>query len=123
MPEVVTGKKIRTIMWPSGEVQLMFKCPGCGYVHTVNQSWQFNGDLDEPTFQPSVLVTTGHYCSHAKSTDCYCNFSERFPDEEPPPYKCSRCHSFVTNGHIQFLNDSTHELAGQTVDLPDWEEQ
>jgi hypothetical protein len=29
------------------------------------------------------------------------------------------CHSFVTNGKIQFLADCTHKLAGQTVELPD----
>lgn len=32
------------------------------------------------------------------------------------------CHSFVTDGKIQFLNDCFHSLKGQTVDLPDWEE-
>lgn len=32
------------------------------------------------------------------------------------------CHSFVTAGRIQFLGDSTHALAGQTVDVPDWSE-
>jgi hypothetical protein len=30
------------------------------------------------------------------------------------------CHSFVTDGRIQFLNDCTHPLAGQTVDIPEW---
>jgi hypothetical protein len=30
------------------------------------------------------------------------------------------CHSFVTDGRIQFLDDSTHELAGETADLPEW---
>lgn len=35
----------------------------------------------------------------------------------PVPYTC---HSFVTDGRIQFLGDCTHSLAGQTVDLPDW---
>ena len=29
------------------------------------------------------------------------------------------CHSFVTDGRIQFLADCTHPLAGQTVDLPE----
>lgn len=29
------------------------------------------------------------------------------------------CHSYVTNGRIQYLGDCTHELAGQTVDLPE----
>lgn len=28
------------------------------------------------------------------------------------------CHSFVTDGRIQFLTDSWHSLKGQTVDLP-----
>lgn len=30
------------------------------------------------------------------------------------------CHSFVRDGQIQFCMDSTHELAGKTVDLPDF---
>ena len=29
------------------------------------------------------------------------------------------CHSFVTDGRIQYLDDCTHELRGQTIDLPD----
>ena len=29
------------------------------------------------------------------------------------------CHSFVTDGRIQFLGDCTHDLAGHTVELPD----
>jgi hypothetical protein len=27
------------------------------------------------------------------------------------------CHTFVTDGQIQYLGDCTHALAGQTVDL------
>ena len=30
------------------------------------------------------------------------------------------CHSFVTDGRIQFLGDCTHKLAGQTVNIPEW---
>lgn len=33
------------------------------------------------------------------------------------------CHCFIVAGQWQFLGDCTHELAGQTVDLPllpDW---
>jgi hypothetical protein len=32
------------------------------------------------------------------------------------------CHSFITDGRIQFLGDCTHRLAGQTVPIPDWED-
>jgi len=82
--------------------QLFFKCPGCDMLHGVNVErdgpprWGWNGSVDKPTFTPSVLV--------------------RYrwgPDQHQVV-----CHSFVTDGRIQFLGDCTHALAGQTVDLP-----
>jgi hypothetical protein len=65
-----------------------------------NPVWTFNGNLEKPTFTPSILVT--------------------MPIEGEKP---KICHSFVTDGRIQFLGDCTHALAGKTVDLPlksDW---
>ena len=98
-----------------------FRCPGCGDTHTVSDNWTFNGDYEKPTFSPSILVRCGHYSQYYDGKNCWCNFSERYPGEEAP-FKCSRCHSYVTDGKIQFLSDCTHELAGQTVGIPDWEE-
>lgn len=73
--------------------QIHFMCPGCGHVHSVSPAvHKFNGDLEKPTFSPSVL----------------CNWI---------PGKC--CHSMVLDGKIQFLNDCDHALKGQTVDLPE----
>lgn len=83
----------------------------------------WNGNAEQPTFIPSVLVRSGHYASHAKPDDnCWCKYNAQCVanGEESAPFACSVCHSFVTNGRIQFLNDCTHALAGQTVDLPDW---
>ncbi len=74
-----------------------FHCPGCDDVHTVGLTWKFNGDLEKPTFSPSILVTY-------------------FEDETVK----ERCHSFVRDGQIQFLSDCTHALASQTVELPEW---
>lgn len=75
---------------------LGFWCKGCNRYHLVNIDknndgpyWEFNGNYDRPTFNPSILVTT--------------------PKE--------RCHSFVRDGQIQYLNDCDHKLAGQTVKL------
>lgn len=115
-------KGILRIVDPRGRAVAFF-CPGCKELHTVNLTdlhpcWSFNGDYDKPTFSPSILVRSGHYAS-TKKDDCWCNFEERFPDEGPSPYHCTQCHSFVTDGKIQFLSDCSHELAGQTVDLPD----
>lgn len=78
----------------------LFRCPGCGCAHGINGGWTFNGDVMKPTISPSILV----------------NGLPGGPPDAP------RCHSFVTDGRIKFLADSTHKLAGQTVDLRPWDE-
>lgn len=83
---------------PDGQTIYVFHCPGCGYGHPYHvPRWNWNGSMDKPTFTPSLLVN-GHMPEH-------------------------RCHCFVTDGRIQFCGDSHHALAGQTVDLPDWDEE
>ncbi|WPZ24851.1 DUF6527 family protein [Sulfitobacter pontiacus] len=98
-----------------------FVCPGCNESHQVtvdgSRGWTFNGDGDSPTFSPSVLVRSGHYIQ-GHTGDCWCTARDR--KGRPFGAKCFRCHSFVTDGRIRFLDDCTHDLAGQTVDLPDW---
>ncbi|SEN31194.1 hypothetical protein SAMN05428959_1011128 [Duganella sp. CF517] len=79
--------------------------------------WRDNGDPMRPTFTPSVLARNGHRMDRDKK-ECWCNFEQRTGRKSP--FKCGICHSFVTAGRIQFLSDSTHELAWQTFDLPDW---
>jgi len=86
-----------------------FHCPGCECGHSFHVAkakmadgtdvpnnnhpiWQFNGNMEKPTFSPSLL----------------------YPDR--------RCHLFMHDGKIQFLSDCTHKLAGQTVELPDMED-
>jgi len=84
--------------------------------------WQWNGSCDSPTFSPSILIRSGHYVpDRAKKDACWCTYNAEHPDD-PAPFQCSICHSFVTDGRIQFLADSTHKLAGQTVEIPDWED-
>jgi len=78
-----------------------FWCPGCDENHAPTASWTFNGDYEKPTFSPSILV--------------------RAPDPDNPGKYVRVCHSFVKDGQIQFLSDCTHKLAGQTVDLPEYE--
>jgi len=79
-------------------------CPGCQQGHLFHTEpwgrdgvpgpvWSFNGDLERPTFSPSMLVNASR------------------PE--------SRCHSFVKAGMIQFLGDCYHDLKNQTVELGD----
>lgn len=92
-----------------GPRAVMFWCPGCDGPHAIGLRppgpvWSWNGDRERPTFSPSVLST-------------YDGSDADTPDGIP-----SRCHSFVTDGRILFLGDCSHKLAGQAVDLPDWNE-
>lgn len=59
--------------------------------------WTWNGSTDKPTLKPSVSV------------EGYCG-------DEDTDFKC---HSWVTDGKVQFLSDCTHNLANKTVDLLD----
>ena len=99
---------------------LVYLCP-CGDHHRVTAAWGFNGDMERPTFTPSVLVRSGHYAPGARSEDCWCTYNKEHPDDAAP-FTCYVCHSFVTDGQVHFLSDCTHALAGQTVPLPDWPE-
>lgn len=102
---------------------VMFWCPGCNEAHMVpvgagdGPRWTYNDNPDTPTFQPSILVRSGHFVPGHDGFQCWCNWEDKnqFPD-----LQCRVCHSFVTDGQIQFLGDSTHALAGQTVSIPDW---
>lgn len=107
---------------------LHFWCPGCDGVHGIKISkdgkdgWTWNGDPNKPTFRPSVLVRRGHFSERWKKGDpCSCTYNKEHP-EAPTRFGCMRCHSFVTDGRIQFLADCSHTLAGKTVDLPAWTE-
>lgn len=123
--------KLRVIEYQHGpEKHLMFECPGCECSHSVpvnfdapdkpdktKKHWGWNGRYDLPTFTPSILVTSEHMTKEAY---------EMIERKEPPkgdkyPTVKTCCHTFVTDGRIQFLGDCTHKLAGQTVDLPDWD--
>lgn len=108
----------RATLAKSGDVQVViFRCPGCEDNHQISVgTWTFNGDLDRPTFSPSVLVGGVQW-----DTDLYPYFQSR-TDRHPGVPVGGRivCHSFVTDGQIRFLGDCTHDLAGQTVDLPEW---
>lgn len=85
-----------------GQDQYWFFCPGCGNCHAFGHTWTFNGDLERPTFTPSLLV---------------------FYTQPETNARIPLCHSFVTDGKIQYLADCPHKLAGQTVELPDWTDE
>ena len=82
-------------------------CPGCegrhawqtaDGPHPKGPTWDYDGNPERPTVSPSLLVMYGGLSGDR------------------------RCHSFIQNGQWQFLGDSTHTLAGQTVPMVQIEE-
>lgn len=73
-------------------------CPACHEPHVYTTKpgrhacWSFDGNVESPSFSPSMKLWNSQ----------------------------KTCHYFLTGGRLQFCGDSTHALAGQTVDLPDW---
>lgn len=92
--------KVSKVLLESNGIYFI-ECPGCKMLHPIHVGeqhrirWGFNNNVDKPTFTPSLFVN---------------------------PNSDRDCHSFITDGKIQFLSDCFHELAGQTVDLPEVEE-
>lgn len=91
-------------------------CPACQSAIALpldkpsGPNWGFNGDTEKPTFTPSVLRTYRHPTGYSNKNPA--------PIGYDGPYTDDICHSFITDGKIQFLGDCTHALAGQTVELP-----
>lgn len=104
----MTARAKRVVDSEGREYGWRIECPACradtgngAHILTTGEHlptrWGFNGDADRPTFTPSLL--------------CRYPFGEERREVV--------CHSFITDGRIQYLGDCTHAMAGQTVDLPE----
>ncbi len=97
------GAKLKFIYEYQGEMVYGFRCPACNESHQVRlggpYAWHWNESLDCPTIMPSIMVNRGQ--------------------QNPTAYQC---HSHVTDGKIQFCEDCSHSFRGQTLDLPDWQD-
>jgi hypothetical protein len=72
-----------------------FFCVGCEHAHVFsiagNKIWTFDGNVEMPTFTPSLLNDS--------------------PDQ--------RCHLNLTKGKIQYHLDCSHDMKGKLIDLPE----
>lgn len=97
--------KLKLVTTQNGKPYMyVFWCPGCNCSHgfktkettdNLHHQWKWNGDMEKPTVTPSI----GTFMD--------------LPNQ--------RCHLFMKNGQLQFLSDSFHFLAGQTIDMVDVE--
>lgn len=112
--------------WVLPDGRVGFNCPGCSSVHAVpvngtfSPSWGFNGNLDSPTFTPSIKAEWTSFSEQGKA-DYEDWYAAGMPDRKGVEFdRCPHiCHSFVTNGVIEFCPDSTHSLSGQKIPMPE----
>lgn len=71
-------------------------CPGCKMLHPIY------------VFKPTVK---GHRWTWDGNVE--------YPTFQPSFHLIGVCHYFIRAGKIEYLHDCTHDLAGQTIDLPD----
>jgi hypothetical protein len=90
--EEATHVKIH-IPGPAGELTLPVIRHG---TRQGTNCWTWNGSIDAPTLKPSVL------------SQGYNGDSVKY-----------RCHTWINDGKAIFLDDCSHELKGQTLDLLD----
>lgn len=113
MPETILSPKLLRRHYPGqdGSFGLILHehwCPGCNMMHQIavetafrnGARWTWDGNAPAPTFSPSVSIS----------------LELNIKAHDRPP---RRCHYFIRAGRIEFCSDSTHALAGQSVDLPD----
>lgn len=76
----------------------IFNCLGCGNLHYFDlKKHTWNDDKVNPTVNPSILYDIPVFRGNP----------------------AVRCHFFIKDAKIKYLDDCTHELAGKTVDMTD----
>jgi len=85
---------------------VVIKCRACGQHLIPVPRWNFNDDLESPTFTPSINET--------------CN-DPGHPSYQPQA-QSSRCHFVITSGQIAYQGDCSHDLKGHTLPLEHWTE-
>ena len=109
---------LKGVLRTMGDGLVGFWCPGCNEMHMINTdvtdrpnspAWEFDGNFDAPTFAPSILVRGFRHINDDEHA--------RIMAGEVVTPEPRVCHSFVRMGQIEFLNDCTHTLAGQTTPL------
>jgi hypothetical protein len=65
--DFASAKQAGDFFWAT-DARLHFKCPcGCGALAGVDvkphapSGWEWNGDRDKPTVQPSISIDRGHW--------------------------------------------------------------
>ena len=90
-----------------GQTAFFHWCPACEEMHPLPHSWDFDGNVEKPTFSPSFAQTFVHWTEGV--------------DEETNLGRGEKqhrlCHYIITGGIINFCSDSWHRRT-DSVPMP-----
>lgn len=98
-------KKFHQFTDKRGNQGYRFLCPGCGLVHSFYYK------------SPTEEVPVWNVARNKANGEMTVKPSLRARWKQGEEQKPMICHSFITNGKILFLADSTHDNAGKTMEI------
>lgn len=82
-------------------------CPACGFGHVFEYPrWSFNGNLDKPTFTPSLRI----FVRITKEVD------DKLIDTGEIR---TVCHFNLVDGQLQYAGDNPHQFNSQIITMQD----
>lgn len=90
----------------------MHWCPACDEMHPLPSTWNFNGNIEKPSFTPSFKHSGVQIEKDANGKWT----GEWTKDSNGEPVKFV-CHYILTDGILHFCADCTHSMAGKSVPL------
>lgn len=87
-------------------------CPACKEMHPLPDGWNFNGDVNKPTFTPSFK----HDGVKTVRDELGRWTGDWVLDDQGKPVK-EICHYILTDGILNFCSDCTHEFRGISIPL------
>jgi hypothetical protein len=88
-------------------------CNGCEEMHSLPNSWKFNGNLENPTFTPSFLHS-GFVREKIKGI-----WTGEWIRDVNGLFIPFVCHYVLTDGILNYCEDCTHYLRSKSIPLPE----
>ncbi len=95
-----------------GEDRFFHWCPACEEMHSLPDGWNFDGNLESPTFRPSFKH------SGIRTVKIDGKWTGEWVRDENGKGIPFICHYILTNGILNFCGDCTHNFSGQSIPLP-----
>lgn len=116
------GKKLRSYGTSGTSRGFAHWCPACGEAHIFiteqrqagGPQWTFDGNFDAPTFGPSMKITGKQTVQDDKG-----EWTGEWVRDESGATLDLCCHYYLRAGMLDYLNDCTHALKGQKIELPE----